>query len=398
MLGLLRRRPKSEQRETRSLTTDWLSEIFGVVPTISGPCVTATTAMRCAAVRCAVQVIAEAIGQLPVHAYRRGGDGSKERAPELPVQTLLHDAANDFTPASEFREQLTRDALLHDTGGLAFVNRVRGRPVELLRFEPGAISVEYDPADGAPIYRRNGVGNGTIIPRQNIFHIRAPGGRSPVSDAREAIALAMVLEQHAARLFGRGGRPSGVLAFPHKLGSEVAIRIRESWQAAHAGENSGRTAVLEEGGSFVPLSLTSVDSQFLELRQFAIAEISRAFRVPPILLMDYGRATWGNSEEMGRQFLTYTLMPWLKRWEGEIRLKLFGPEERDEFFAEFLVDDLLRADIGKRADAYSKLIAARVLNPNEARAMENRPPYDGGDKFENPNTSTAAKPSAADAQ
>ena len=37
-------------------------------------------------------------------------------------------------------------------------------------------------------------------------------------------------------------------------------------------------------------------------------------------------------------------------------------------------------------EAYSKAIAARILNPNEARAAENRAPYDGGDVFQNPNT------------
>jgi HK97 family phage portal protein len=93
---------------------------------------------------------------------------------------------------------------------------------------------------------------------------------------------------------------------------------------------------------------------------------------------------------MGRQFLTFTLLPWIKRWEGEIRLKLFAEAECDAYHAEFLVDDLLRADIDTRADAYAKLIAARVRSPNEARAMENRPAYDGGDKFENPNTTTTA--------
>jgi HK97 family phage portal protein len=134
------------------------------------------------------------------------------------------------------------------------------------------------------------------------------------------------------------------------------------------------------------LTLNSVDSQFLEMRAFAVAEIARVFRVPPIFLQDYGRSTWSNSESMGQQFLTYCLMPWVKRWEGEIRLKLFTPDERNEFFAQFLTDDLLRADFDARMDGYSKAITARILNPNEARAAENRPPYAGGEKFENPNT------------
>jgi phage portal protein BeeE len=89
---------------------------------------------------------------------------------------------------------------------------------------------------------------------------------------------------------------------------------------------------------------------------------------------------------MGQEFLNFCLMAWIKRWEGEIRLKLFTPDERESHFAEFLTDDLARADLAARMSAYSAAIAARILNPNEVRALENRAPYEGGDKFENPNT------------
>jgi phage portal protein BeeE len=99
------------------------------------------------------------------------------------------------------------------------------------------------------------------------------------------------MERHAARLFGRGARPSGLLYFPQRLGVDTATRTRASWQAAHAGENSGATAVLEEGGEFQALTLSSVDSQFLELWQHATLEICRVFRVPPHLVFELGRAT-----------------------------------------------------------------------------------------------------------
>ena len=60
------------------------------------------------------------------------------------------------------------------------------------------------------------------------------------------------------------------------------------------------------------------------MRKFAIEEIARAFRVPPHMLFELGRATWGNSEQMGAEFIALSLMRWIKAWEGEIGLKLFG--------------------------------------------------------------------------
>ncbi len=92
---------------------------------------------------------------------------------------------------------------------------------------------------------------------------------------------------------------------------------------------------------------------------------------------------------MGAAFLTYSLMHWVKAWEAAVARTLFEPEARDTHFAEFLVDDLLRADFTKRADGIAKLVASLVMSPNEGRRIGfNLPPYEGGDAFRNPNVST----------
>lgn len=381
-----------ERRNGVGLSDPMAALIFGGTPAASGIDVSPATAMRCTAVRCAVQTIAEAIGQLPVHVYERQADGSRSRATDHPAHIVLREQANDWTSASDLFEQVTRDALLHGNG-YAHIGRVDGEIRELVRLDPTGIAVETDQLTREPLYRTSGTDR-RYLDRRDLIHIRAPSldgvsGASPVQQAREAIGLALVMEQHAAKLFGNGARPSGLLKFKGKLNADSAARIKASWTASHAGGNrSGGTAVLEEEGEFQALTFSSVDAQFLELWQHVITEIARIFRVPPHMLFEMGRATWGNAEEMGASFVQFGLMRWVKTWQGELRLKLFTPEERGRFFAEFLLDDLLRADIGKRSEAYAKLIAARVLNPNEVRAMENRPPYAGGEQFVNPNTTS----------
>ncbi len=110
-------------------------------------------------------------------------------------------------------------------------------------------------------------------------------------------------------------------------------------------------------------------------------------------MQELARATWSNSEQAKDALLSVTL-PWLSRWEGEIALKLFGEDERAEYFAEFMTEGFVCADYAAKTEGINKLIAARVINPNEARAMLNYPSYDGGDKFENPNTSTTVASNA----
>lgn len=323
----------SQAEEVRSLASpdEWLTDIFGATPAQSGVSVTPATAMRCTAVRAAVEAISEAMGGLPMFVYQRDGD-ARERAPDHPAYALLHDQANDWTPASLFREQLTRDALLHGNG-YGFINRVDGQPRELIRLAPEGVSVELDTITGEPRYRATSGNQQRFLDRRDVLHIAAPSidgvkGASPVQQCREAIGLALIMERHAARLFGRGARPSGLLKFPGRLGAETAKRIKQSWQAAHAGENSGSTAILEENGEWQALTLNSVDAQFLELWQHATLEICRVFRVPPHLVFELGRATWGNASEMGASFLRFTLDRWIKVWQGEVRLKLITPEDR----------------------------------------------------------------------
>ena len=118
--------------------------------------------------------------------------------------------------------------------------------------------------------------NGTkrTYPWQDILHVPSLGGLAPIKQAREAIGLCMAMEKHAGRLFGNGARPGGVLKVKGKLTDPVYERLKKSWGSGHSGENSGRTAILEDGADFQALTFNSVDLQFQELRGFQVIEIA----------------------------------------------------------------------------------------------------------------------------
>lgn len=361
-----------------------LLEMFGCTPTAAGVTVTVESALRVPAVQCAIRVVSEAVATLPAYVSQEVS-GEYVRKPEHPAQALLSSEWNGWTSAYEGLLSMVIDAQCRDEGALAWVNRVGGKPVEIIRYAPGVVSVLYDTATGEPSYR---IGAGPLNPA-DIIHVRPLGPlcRAPLTLAREAIGLAIVMALHASKLFANGARPSGVLALKGNASADTITKIREAWQLAHGGDKSGGTAIVGSEASYQQLTLTSVDSQFLELRTFQIQEIARAFRVPPHMLFDLGRATWSNSEQMGLEFLSYTLQPWLDNIKGALRRALFTAEERAAgYCVEFETDDLTRADIGARAVAYSSLVSSRVFNPNEIRRWEGAAPYKGGDEFVNPHT------------
>lgn len=390
MLGFFKRSERKEMDITALLDLG--------ARTAAGINVSPENALRCVPVYAGVRVRCETIGALPFLLYERRDAGGKDRATDHPLYRLIHDRPNPWTGAADFLMQIEMDCIT-DGGGYALANRSGNKIVELIRLAPRSVRLEIDDATQEPKYEV-ALKNGTkrTYPWRDILHVPAMGGLSPIKQARDAIGLCMAMEGHAARLFGNGARPSGVLKFKGRLNDTGLARVKASWQQAHGGQSSGGTAILEDGGDFSPLTFNSVDLQFQELRAFQVIEIARALGVPPMLLMDFGRATWGNSEQMAQAFLTFTILPRLKLWQGAVS-RLLSEEDQQKFVPEFLVDELVKAEIAARFEAYSKAITNGILNPNEVRALENRPPYEGGEQFRVPmNTESPGDEPAKPAQ
>jgi HK97 family phage portal protein len=368
-----------------------LLALFNALPSAAGVNVNPASAMRLAAVRRAVQAIAEPIGSLPLHVYRRDGE-TRERDREHPVAKVVTDP-NPWTGGHDFREQLQRDALLFGNGLAAIGRTAAGTPGELIRYRPGTVAIsegEY----GQSVYTAGGV---TLDPR-DVLHLKAPGicawrGDSPITEARDAIGLGLLLEQFTSKLFANSAQPGTVVSFPQGVGDKAIANFLTAWKAAHTGaSNAGKPTVIADGGTVTPLGFDPVSAQLLELRRYAVEEISRVFGVPPTMLYELGRATWANTEQLGSSFLTYTLMRWIKAWQSEIRLKLFAPDERDTWFAEFKTDDLLTVDFAARATAYGQYRTMGAMTANEVRKGLNLPPMEGGDVLANPAITPGAPP------
>jgi len=385
-------RQQPVEQKSISDPESWLFDLFGASgPTNAGISVSAESALKVPAVASAVRTISEAAACLDIRVVEIAEDRT-ETVVEHPVTSLIADEANDWTSGYELIRGLVVDALCRDRGGTAFVNWVNDEPTEIIRYRPGVIDVDLTQDTGEPIYRING----RTIDSQNIIHVRGPYDKAPLSLAREAIGVALVMEQHAARLFGSGARPGGVIQSPKPIGDDGVKAMLKGWKAANEGaDKAGKTAILWDGATWNPMALNSVDSQFQQLRLFQLQECARAFNIPASMLGDLSRATWSNAAEMERQFLLLCLEPWLKAVEAALRRALFQPEDRKRFAIRFDRDDFSNVDLAARATAINSLIAARVINPNEGRAwLGGLAPYPDGNQFANPNTG-ASQPNAA---
>jgi len=212
-------------------------------------------------------------------------------------------------------------------------------------------------------------------------------GISPISYQRESLGISLATDSHTARSFKNGAKMTGILKHPSTFkDSNVAKRVSESWDAASNGENAYSTPVLEDGMEWMPVSMTNRDAQYIESRKFNIEDIARIFRVPPHKIGHLERSTNNNIEHQGLEFVTDSMMPWLVRWEQAIARDLLTPSERQRYFAEFLIDGIMRGDSVSRADYFTKMWTLGALSANEIRAKENMNPRTdaGGDEYVKP--------------
>lgn len=124
-----------------------LIEAFGGQPTATGKTVNANTAFRNAAVYAAVNVIASAVGTIPLKVWQRDGT-SKGEAREHPLWSTLHDAPNSEMTAQSYREATQGHMLTRGTGFSEIV-RTGGGGLELWPISPDAMFQSTPPTRGA---------------------------------------------------------------------------------------------------------------------------------------------------------------------------------------------------------------------------------------------------------
>lgn len=370
---------KSRDKPTNSYDSPSYTYFFG--RTHAGKRVTDRTALQHTIVYACVRVLSEAIAQLPLHVYKYTDKG-KERVQQHPLFYLLHDQPNPEMTSFIFRETLMSHLLIYGNAYAQIIRNGRGEVIGLYPLMPDRIKVDRDERNRLVyVYSRYDEANpnfkaqGDIILRQeDVLHIPGLGfdglvGYSPIAMAKNAIGISLACEEYGASFFGNGASPSGVLEHPGVIKNPE--RVRDAWQKAYGGINNHRTAILEEGMKYTPISIPNNDAQFLETRKFQIAEIARLYRVPLHMIGDLEHATFSNIEQQSLEFVKYTLDPWLVRWEQSLQKALLSDSEKGQYFIKFNVDGLLRGDYASRMQGYSVGIQNGFLCPNDVRELEN---------------------------
>ena len=359
----------------------WYGPIGGV--SASGSRVTTDSAMRLSTVYKCVRVRAETVGMLPLLIYRRLEGGGKDVDSAHPLYRLLHDHPNPWQTAMQWRQMMQASLDLRGNALAQQVFNGAGRLDMLVPLDWDRITVEVLPS-GLPRYRYRGKDGERVLVFGEVLHVAgmsADGyvGLNPIEMAREAIGAGLSARDYGARYFGNSARAPAWIKMAGKFATPEARRkFVQDFSSAYGGMNSGKTPIMEGGMELQAFpTVTNVDAQFIELRQYSDIDIAGLFRMPPHKLGILDRATWGNIEHQQLDFVTDAIMPSCVAWEQALMRDLdFGADA----FPEFKLAGLLRGDTRTRYEAYGKGIQDGWLTRNEARGWENLNPIDGLDE------------------
>jgi len=324
---------------------------------------------------------ATTIASLPCFAYGQK-DGQKELMRTGRLHQLLHESPNSRMTPFEFWRAMMMNYDLRGNGYARIDRDSNGEALAMWPMPADQVQVEVL-ATGDMFYRYTIGSDVAILAAENVLHLKNLGngtvGLAKLEFMRATTDESAKAQGHASKLFGAGGKPTGVLMLDKVLSKEQRLALQNTF-AGMAEGNPSRLYVLEASMKYQQLSITPEDQQLLETRQFTVEEICRWFDVPPVMVGHSGVTAWGSGiEQIVQGWHTLSLRPMLVNIEQAIRKRVMTPQQRTTMTVEISIDALLRGNPTQRAEMYAKGAQNGWLTRAEIRQLEGWPIMPGTD-------------------
>lgn len=336
----------------------------------------------------AIAVSAGTMAGLPVKVYV---DGTRE----LVRQRTVIDNPNPRQTPFEFRFTTFANALTWGNGYAFKIRNTADVVVETWPIHPSRVRpCEVRPSPENPAGKLFQVtffdGVVGVYTPWDVFHLPylsldGVQGIRPLDLFRQRLAIAIAAEDTAASFYANHAAITGVLTTEQHLEEPQALALKRRWKAMVSGPyRAGEIAVMDAGATFAPVALPPGDAQLLESQKLSVTEIARMIGTPPHLVMDVERSTsWGTGiEQQALGWVKFTLASWITLSEQRYTRELLpGGWNAPIWYAESILEGLLRGDSKARAEFYRVLVAIGAMSPAEVRDKENLEPVDGLDFY-----------------
>lgn len=338
------------------------------------------------AVYAAIGTISDTISTLPLNLYVIEGK-NRSIAHDHALQKVIKFKPNEYLTTVTFLEIIVKNMLTH---GNAFIYPIKTRAGEIIKFEiVSPENIQIYSYEKIPFYHYTSSKGSVRLESDelvNIPYFSYDGlhGLSPIQACKENLETMKAVEGHSRNFYKNGAFPSGVLEMPMELSDEAYERLKESWSKAYSGKNGGKTAILEAGVKYSPITIPNKDAQFIELKQFQISDIARIFNIPAHKIGDLSRATFSNIEQQELNYAVQTISPLITKIESYFNRWFLDESQWGWFYFKFNLNAMLRGDLKTRFESYMLGRNMGVYSVNDIREKEDMNPIEGGDIYDKP--------------
>lgn len=360
LLNLIKRKKVVQKRET-TITPPISDPLLRAL--LEGEVITREKALTLPAVAGAVDMISSTIASMPVKLYKYK-QGKVEEQDSDPRVRLLNNDTGDTLDAYQFKKAMVEDYLM-GKGGYAYIRRYRNKVTGLFYVREIFISVIKN---FKPIFKKY-----TILvegqeyrPYEFIKLLRkttdGATGIGLTEELSKALETAYQTLLYQLGLVKSGGNKKGFLKSVRKLGQDEINILKKAWQNLYAN-NESNVVVLNNGLEFQEASNSSVEMQLNESKKTLQDEINNIFHIKDDFYTTFKLAIY----------------PIIKAFETALNRDLLLEREKRNYFFEFDVKEIVKANIKERYEAYKLAKESSFMTINEIRKAENMEYIEGLD-------------------
>lgn len=330
---------------------------------IKGETITRDKAMTLPAVAGAVDFISNMIASMPVKLYKYK-QGKVEALDGDSRVKLLNGDTGDTLDAFQFKKAMVEDYLL-GKGGYAYIRRYRNEVTGLFYVEDIYITIMKN---FQPIFKSYVI----LVEGQEYKSYEFIKLLRKTKDGSSGVGLTVELSKaletayqtllYQLGLVKSGGNKKGFLKSIRKLGQDEINVLKNAWQNLYAN-NESNVVVLNNGLEFQEASNSSVEMQLNESKKTLQDEINNIFHIQNDFYDTFKQAIY----------------PIVKAFETALNRDLLLEKEKKNYFFEFDVKEIVKANIKERYEAYKLAKESSFMTINEIRKAENMEYIEGLD-------------------
>ena len=305
-----------------------------------------------------------------------------EEVLEHPFLELMK-KVNPFMNEFELKEMTDLHEELIGNNYWYVVSNGAGIPAEIWIVPPDRMSIIPSKEEFIKEYIYK-VGNDEIhFERDEIIHFKFPSptsayyGCSPFSAIIHAYNINENMNRYESALFKNNAKPEGVLRTEQNLNKDEFKRLKTQWGQGYGGvKNAGKTAILEKGLEYKPITFSPRELSFLAGRKLTKEEIFNAFGLP-LGLFDK-ESNRANSEMASYTYMRDTISPRHRRQEQKINEQLL-PRYDEHLFCAY--ENCVPEDKAFKQKSKTENVTAGIITRNEARKEDGLEDIEGADEL-----------------